>query len=201
MSLDEKPYSPSSDENKAPILAVIQPLFSTASRLLEIGGGTGQHAVSFAAAMPHLIWQTSDVPAHLPGIRRWIDDAALPNLPPPLALDVQGDWPDTRFDAVFSANTAHIMSETDVAAMFRGVGALLSTGGHFALYGPFNAQGRFTSDSNYRFDAWLKARDARMGLRDLDWLEALGASHGLRLIDNRAMPVNNQTLIWLREGA
>ena len=200
MPSPDKPFAPSAEENKAPILAVIQPVLAAARRLLEIGSGTGQHAVCFAAAMPHLLWQSSDLSETLPGIRRWIGEAALPNLPPPLALDVGGDWPTQRFDAVFSANTTHIMSESQVAAMFRGIGRVLAPGGCFALYGPFNEGGRYTGEGNRRFDAWLKAQDPRMGLRNLEDLESLGLRHGLRLTETRLMPANNRTLIWMREG-
>ncbi|MGE5155408.1 MAG: DUF938 domain-containing protein [Bdellovibrio bacteriovorus] len=191
-----KPYSEACDQNKAPILAVIASLFREASRVLEVGSGTGQHAVHFAAALPHLTWQTSDVPGNLPGIRLWLDEARLPNLPAPLALDVLGDWPRGPFDGVFSANTAHIMGQGEVAAMFQGVGGVLVPGGHFALYGPFRIAGRHTSESNARFDAALRARDPRMGVRDLDDLQRLGERSGLRLIDDVPMPVNNRTLIW-----
>ncbi|MBK5963073.1 methylase [Thiocystis minor] len=201
MSTHGKPYASSCDENREPILAVIRPLFASARHLLEIGSGTGQHAVFFAAAMPHLTWQTSDVAEHLPGIRAWLEEAALPNLPLPLTLDVNDDWPVGPFDAVFSANTAHIMSAADVAVLFRGVGEVLAPGGHFAQYGPFNEGGRYTSDSNRRFDAALKSRDPRMGLRDLDDLRTLAARHNLTLTDNHAMPVNNRTLVWQRGGA
>lgn len=199
MPYSEKPYSTSSVENREPILAVIQPLFRTAHRLLEIGSGTGQHAVFFAAAMPHLIWQTSEMEDNLPGIRLWLDEVSLPNLPPPLLLDVGGHWPHEVFDAVFSANTAHIMSAVDVAIMFCGISTVLTPGGVFALYGPFNEGGRFTSDSNQQFDARLRSQDPRMGLRDVDALQALGAQHGLRLIANHRMPVNNRTLVWQRD--
>ena len=193
-----KPYSEACDENKVPILAVIGSLFKDAGTLLEVGTGTGQHAAFFAAALPRLTWQTSDIPAHLPGIRLWLDEAGLPNLPPPLALDVTADWPAGPFDGVFSANTAHIMSEPEVAAMFRGVGRVLTPGGCFALYGPFSAGGRHRSGSNARFDAWLRERDPRMGVRDLDHLRRLGEESGLELVDDVPMPVNNQTLIWER---
>ncbi len=198
MSCSEKPYATSCDENREPILTVIQPLFQNARHLLEIGSGTGQHAVFFAAAMPHLIWQTSDVADNLPGIRCWLAEANLPNLPPPLTLDVNDNWPDGAFDAVFSANTAHIMSAADVVVTFRGIGKVLAPGGCFALYGPFNDGGRFTSESNRQFDAHLKARDPRMGLRDLDDLREIAARHGLMLADNHAMPVNNRALVWRR---
>ena len=201
----DKPYSEACDQNKAPILAVIRPLFRDATRVLEIGSGTGQHAAHFAAALPWLVWQASDIPAHLPGIRLWIDEAALPNLPPPLTLDVTGSWPDGReapeageapFDAVFSANTAHIMGLPEVEAMFRGVGRLLAPGRPFALYGPFAYGGQHTSDSNASFDAWLRARDPRMGVRDKHHLDRLAAACGLMPEDDLPMPVNNRTLIY-----
>jgi SAM-dependent methyltransferase len=194
----DKPYSEACEENKRPILDVIGPLFREARRLLEIGSGTGQHAVFFAAALPHLIWQTSDCAHNLPGISAWLDEAALPNLPPSLMLDVTGPWPDERFDAVFSANTAHIMSEPEVGGMFDGVGRVLAEGGHFALYGPFNIGGRYTSESNARFDAMLRSRDPSMGIRDLDLLIELGRDNGLELIADHPMPVNNRTLVWQR---
>lgn len=194
----DKPYSQACDENKAPILAVLVPLFQQARCVLEVGSGTGQHAIHFAAALPHLSWQTSDVHANLPGIRLWLAEAGLPNLPPPLALDVLGDWPTGPFDGVYSANTAHIMGAPEVAALFSGVGRVLATRGRFALYGPFRVAGRHTSESNARFDAALRARDPRMGVRDLVELRRLGKDAGLRLVDDIPMPVNNRTLIWER---
>lgn len=196
----DKPWSAASEENKEPILGIIGPLFREAARILEIGSGTGQHAVHFAAAMPHLIWQSSDVQANLGGIRLWLDEAGLPNLPPPFLLDVLGTWPDERFDGVFSANTAHIMSEPEVAALFRGVGRILGSGGCFALYGPFKYGGRHTSDSNARFDDWLRGRDPRMGVRDVEDLRRLAEDSGLALLADHPMPVNNRTLIWRRQG-
>lgn len=194
----DKPYSEACEENKRPILDVIGPLFQEARCLLEIGSGTGQHAVFFAAALPHLVWQTSDCAHYLPGIRAWLDDAALPNLPPVRVLDVTGTWPDERFDAVFSANTAHIMSEAQVEAMFEGVGRVLVDGGCFVLYGPFNIGGRYTSESNARFDAMLRSRDPAMGIRDLDLLIRMARDNGMELIADHPMPVNNRTLVWQR---
>jgi cyclopropane fatty-acyl-phospholipid synthase-like methyltransferase len=194
----DKPYSEACEENKRPILDVIGPLFKEVRRLLEIGSGTGQHAVFFAAALPHLVWQTSDCALHLPGIRAWLDDALLPNLPPVRVLDVTGTWPDERFDAVFSANTAHIMSESEVEAMFEGVGRVLVDGGYFVLYEPFNIGGRYTSESNARFDAMLRSRDPAMGIRDLDLLIRMARDNGMELIADHPMPVNNRTLVWQR---
>lgn len=194
----DKAFYPSSDENKAPILAVIAPRLGTARHLLEIGSGTGQHAVHFATALPHLIWQCSDVPEQLAGIGLWVTEARRANLPPPIALDVDGTWPDGPFDAVFSANTAHILSLAQVARMFAGVGRLLPPGGLFLLYGPFCRGGRHQSESNVAFDAWLRRRDPASGVRDLDDLERFAASAGLGLAEDIAMPVNNRTLVWQR---
>ena len=196
-----KPFSLACEENRAPILAVLEPLLAKASRILEIGSGTGQHGVYFAARLPHLIWQTSDVPAHLPGIRMWLEEAQLPNLPEPLSLDVSGDWPPGPFDGVFSANTAHIMGLPEVARMLLGVGRILAPEAPFALYGPFSEGGRHTSESNARFDASLKARDPRMGVRDLDDLRALADRAGLELRADLPMPVSNRTLVWYRRTA
>lgn len=198
-----KPYSPACDENKQPILEVLAPRLAAAERVLEIGSGTGQHAVHLAAALAQLQWQCSDVAEHLPGIRAWLDEAGLDNLPPPLALDVDDDWDATLgggggYDAVFSANTAHIMSRGQVERMFAGVGRLLRVGGLFALYGPFSRQGRHTSESNAAFDRSLRQRDPRSGVRDLDDLQGFAACAGLVLEEDLAMPVNNRTLIWRR---
>jgi hypothetical protein len=194
-----RPFSQSSEENKEPILHVIGPLFAGARTLLEIGSGTGQHAVYFAAAMPHLRWQASDRRENLAGIRLWREKADLANLPPPLELDVTGDaWPEQVYDGVFSANTAHIMSWNEVQAMFSGVARVLRSGGCFALYGPFNYGGRYTSDSNERFDAWLKAQDQRSSIKDFDALDALARGLGLLLVADHTMPVNNRTLVWRR---
>jgi len=158
--MHEKPFSEACEQNRTPIFEIIRPLFSRASRLLEIGSGTGQHAVYFAPGMPHLTWQTSDRSESHAGILRWMADEATNNVLPPLALDVLVDeWPQPGFDAVFSANTAHIMGNEAVNAMFRGVARVLDVDGTFALYGPFNYRGDYTSDSNRRFDQWLKQRD------------------------------------------
>lgn len=194
-----KPYSESCDQNRDPILDVIRPLLRDARSVLEIGSGTGQHAVYFAAAMPHLVWYTSDCAEYHPGIRLWLEEAGLVNTRPPLLLDVgRSDWPSLEVDGVFSANTAHIMQWHEVAAMFHGVGRLLGGGGRFLLYGPFNYHGSFTSDSNARFDRWLKARDPGMGVRDFEALVELAGSAGLQLQEDFPMPANNRILCWQR---
>ncbi len=195
--MTDKPYAESCEQNREPILAVLREVFADRSRVLEIGSGTGQHAVYFAAELPHLVWQTADVPQHHPGIRLWIADAVLPNVLPPIALDVnQSGWHDGRYDAVFSANTLHIMSWPEVEAFFAGVGAVLTPGGLLVVYGPFNYHGAFTSDSNARFDAWLKARDPASGVRDFEAVDALARVQGLVLQRDIAMPANNRSLVW-----
>jgi hypothetical protein len=199
----DKPHAPACERNREPILAVLRTHFADRRRVLEVGSGTGQHAVHFAAALPQLIWQCADVADNLPGIRLWLDEAALPNTPAPLALDVRGAWPASRYDAVFSANTLHIIGWAEVEAMFAGMDAVLARagdpgGGVLAVYGPFNYGGDYTSDSNREFDAWLKARDPRLGIRDFEAVDALARDIGLQLIAHVAMPANNRMLVWGR---
>lgn len=197
--MSEKPFAESCVQNREPILAVLRDVFADRRHVLEIGSGTGQHAVYFAPELPHLTWQTADVPAHHAGIRQWLEDAALPNVLPPLALDVNDTgWHGGRYDAVFSANTLHIMSWDEVEQCFAGIGAVLEAGGVVAIYGPFNYGGRYTSESNARFDAWLKARDPASGVRDFEAVNALAAAQGLALWQDIAMPANNRTLVWRR---
>ncbi|MEJ5206940.1 DUF938 domain-containing protein [Denitratimonas sp. CY0512] len=199
--MPEKPHSPACERNREPILAVLREHFATRRQVLEIGSGTGQHAVFFAAAMPWLQWQASDRAEYLPGIRAWLDDARLPNTPAPLELDVLAAWPALDVDAVFSANTLHIMGWDGVQALFEGVGKLLADSGDtLIVYGPFNYGGAYTSDSNRQFDAWLKARDPRSGIRDFEAVDALAEAAGLRLLADIEMPANNRCLVW-RAGA
>jgi len=192
-----KPFSESCVQNREPILAVLREWFADRSAVLEIGSGTGQHAVYFGAELPHLRWQTADVVPHHAGILAWLNEAALPNVLPPLALDVsQTEWRSGRYDAIFSANTLHIMGWPEVAHFFAGVGALLAPGGVLVVYGPFNTNGAFTSESNARFDAWLKARDPASGVRDFEAVDALARAQDLILQQDIAMPANNRTLVW-----
>ena len=194
-----KPFSPASERNRDPILEVLREHFAHAREVLEIGSGTGQHAVHFAAAMPWLGWQCSDRADYLPGIRAWLDEAALPNTPPPVELDVAlGPWPVQSFGAAFSANTLHIMGWLEVEAFVAGLDKTLAADAVLAVYGPFNYGGQFTSDSNREFDASLKARDARMGIRDAEAVDALARTIGLQLIDDAAMPANNRCRVWRR---
>ncbi len=195
-----KPYSESCEQNCAPILEVLKRELGNKRRLLEIGSGTGQHAVYLAGEFPQLLWQTSEVPAMLPGIHAWLaDDTAPSNILPPVPLDVCHDpWPDKRYDAVFSANTVHIISWPQVQCLFSGVGEVLEADGVFCLYGPFNYNGQYTSESNARFDRWLKQRDPLSGIRDFEALNELAAGAGLELRKDYEMPANNRILTWLK---
>jgi cyclopropane fatty-acyl-phospholipid synthase-like methyltransferase len=197
--MSDKPDAPATRRNQDAILTVLKDAFADRHRVLEIGSGTGQHAVFFATALPQLTWQTSDRVENHAGIRGWIDDAGPDNVLSPLALDVDDAEPSPgTFDAVFSANTAHIMSYPSVRRMFRFVGQALEPGGVFCLYGPFNVGGEFTSDSNAWFDQSLRSRDPAMGIRDLEALIDLAGEHGMSLHRRYAMPANNQLLVWNR---
>lgn len=199
--MTDKPYSESCEQNREPILAVLRAAFADRHRVLEIGSGTGQHAVYFGAELPHLVWQTADVRAYHRGVHAWLNEAALPNVLPPLELDVnQSQWHNGRYDAVFSANTLHIMGWPEVVRFFEGVGEVLEPGGVLVVYGPFNYNGQFTSESNARFDAWLKARDPASGVRDFEAVDALARAQGLVLKHDIAMPANNRSLVWQRMG-
>ncbi len=200
MSTTAKPHSAASERNREPILAVLREHFADRRRVLEIGSGTGQHAVYFAAALPWLRWQTSDRAQNLAGIRLWLDEAALPNTPSPLTLDVNDAWPACTADAVFSANTLHIMAWQEVERLFGGLPTVAEPGACLVVYGPFNYGGKFTSDSNAAFDASLKAQHAHMGIRDFEAVDALAATAGFALLEDRAMPANNRCLVWRRDG-
>ena len=198
--MDEKPFAPACERNRDPILAVLRSHFSDRTRVLEIGSGTGQHAVHFAAAMPHVVWQTSDMAENLPGVRAWLAAANLPNTPAPIELDVATDhWPSSRFDAVFSANTLHIMSPREVERLFAGLASVTTEDAKLAIYGPFNYDGAFTSASNAAFDESLKARAAHMGIRNMETINALARAAAFALIDDVPMPANNHMLVWQRQ--
>lgn len=190
------PFSQACENNKEPILAVLREVFKHANHVLEIGAGTGQHSVHFAPNLPHLQWQCADLAANLGVIRQW--HAAYPsaNLMEPWELDMhQPVWP-AGFNAVFSANTAHIMPWHLTQKMLMEVAEHLPQGGIFALYGPFNYAGKFTSESNEHFDAHLKKQAEHMGIRDFEALNELAIKCGLNLLKDQAMPANNRCLVW-----
>lgn len=194
----DKPSAPSCERNREPILEVLRERFADRRDVLEIGSGTGQHAVHFAQALPALRWQCSDRAENLPGIRLWLDEARLPNTPPPIELDVGGAWPTHRYDAVFSANTLHIMAWSEVEQWFDHLGRATIDDAIVAIYGPFNYGGRYTSDSNAEFDVWLQARGAHMRIRDAEAVDALAEVAGFDLVDDIAMPANNRLRVWQR---
>lgn len=197
--MPELPFSQACENNKGPILEVIGQYFTGPGLILEIGCGTGQHAEHFAGNLPQLVWQPTDRPGHHELCLPRLHQARLPNLRDPLPLDVtELPWPVDQADGVFSANTAHIMSWPMVQAMFAGVGKILNPGGYFCLYGPFNENGRFTSESNAAFDASLKSRDPAMGIRDKADLDRLARDNRLMHIADYGMPANNQIRIWRR---
>jgi cyclopropane fatty-acyl-phospholipid synthase-like methyltransferase len=195
--MTNKPHSAACDNNSQPIFEVIEPLFSSSETVLEIGSGTGQHAVYFAEKMPHLVWQCSDLKANHAGIIEWLEDADLANTRAPIELDVSKDqWPLLKPDVVFSANAIHIMSWEAGKAMIAGVGALLPEKGLFLLYGPFNYNNAYISESNANFDVWLKQRDTLSGIRDFEKVEGLANDAGMELLNDYPMPVNNRILCW-----
>lgn len=192
-----KPYSESCDQNRDPILNVVLPLFANKKNILEVGSGTGQHAVYFAKKMPHLNWQTSDQYEYHDGIKQWLSEAELSNTPPPLRLNVsQGNWPELENDAIFSANAVHIMSWKNVTDFIKNAGELLNPDGLLVLYGPFNYDGEYTSESNARFDIWLKQRDPDSGIRDFEAINILAEAVGMHLQQDIEMPANNRILCW-----
>ena len=194
------PFSQACENNKAPILAVLREALAGSRSVLEIGTGTGQHAVHFAPALRHLEWHTSDLPANHPGILAWLAAHPAPNLRPPLALDVRRrPWPAVAADAVFSANTAHIMPWPAVEAMIGGAAGLLPPGGLLLIYGPFRYRGEHTAPSNAAFDASLRRQDPAMGVRDAEALDDVAARGGLAPAADHAMPANNRLRIWRRE--
>ncbi|MEN8178046.1 MAG: DUF938 domain-containing protein [Pseudomonadota bacterium] len=196
--MSEKPFSEACEQNKQPILDVLKRLFADVTQVLEVGSGTGQHAVYFAESLPYLHWQTSDREENHPGIRAWLGEAALSNTGLPISLDVTKEWPEQTFGGIFSANTTHIMSWPQVEQLFRGVGEALQLGGCFVLYGPFNFGGWYTSDSNRSFDQWLKNRDPLSGIRNFEDLNRLASEQGLVFQEAIEMPVNNRMLVWRR---
>lgn len=194
----DKPFSPACERNREPILAVLREFFADRRHVLEVGSGTGQHAVHFAAAMPWLSWQASDRAQNLPGIEAWRLEAMLPNTPPPIELDVTGLWPQQGFDAVFSANTLHIMAWDEVEAFFAALPLATVPGARLAIYGPFHRDGKPTSPSNAAFDADLRQRAAHMGVRDDRAVKALAAAAGFDFIADHDLPANNRLLLWQR---
>lgn len=193
------PYSEACERNRHPILEVLRVAFADRRRVLEMGAGTGQHAVHFARHLPWLAWQPTDRREHLAGLAARVAAEGPPNLAPPVELDVLAvPWPVLEADAAFTANTLHIMSWRAVEALFAGLEPRLPAGAVLAVYGPFHYGGRPTSDSNAAFDAMLRERDPASGVRDFEAVDALARAAGLALQGDHAMPANNRLLVWRR---
>jgi len=197
--LGEKPFSQACENNKQPILDILLRVFSDRKQVLEIGSGTGQHAVHFAPQLPQLIWQTADLEHNHEGINAWIDDNPAENLRSPLPLDADHlPWLFDPVDAAFTANTCHIMAWSSVVNMFAGLDSAMEPNATLAIYGPFNYNGKFTSESNARFDQWIKQKAHHQGIRDFEAINKLAGKIGLSLIEDNEMPANNRLLVWQR---
>ena len=194
------PFSQSADNNKKDICDRLCGILKQSQHLLEIGSGTAQHAVYMAPRLPHLTWHTSDLAANIETVRARLDQEGPENVKAPLALDVSSHpWPLPACDAIYSANTVHIMSWDHVEQLFIGAGQVLVAGGHLCLYGPYKYKGEFTTPSNQRFDRWLKQEDEASGIRDFEAVDNLAQNNGLTLQSDTDMPANNQLLVWQRQ--
>ncbi|UJF23525.1 DUF938 domain-containing protein [Shewanella sp. OMA3-2] len=198
MELAHLPFSQACENNKQPILDIIAPRLNQPLNLLEVGTGTGQHAVFFANQLPHIYWQASDQVINLNHINARIKHANLVNLPTAIALDVSQQWPKQIYDVIYSANTLHIMSRQLVEAFFIGVGQVTQINSQVFIYGPFNYQGQFTSESNANFEQWLKQHNPLSGIRDIEWILALAKAQQLTLINDFSMPANNRLLHFIK---
>jgi SAM-dependent methyltransferase len=194
-----KHHAPATERNREPIRLVLARELPASGAVLEIASGSGEHAVAFARAFPGVTWQPTDPDERaLASIAAWRAEAALPNLAPPLQLDVTAPWPAVRADAMVCINMVHIAPWDAALALFAGAGRLLAPGALLFMYGPYRFGGAFTSPSNEAFDASLRARDPRWGVRDVDDLGAAAAEHGLALRDTVALPANNHALVFRR---
>ena len=194
-----KPFSQSCVENQEVILNAISSYLKKDTRVLEIGSGTGQHAVYFSSNFPRLCWQTSDLAEYLPGINAWIEEANLPNLTQAVELDVCAHWPENKYDVIFSANTFHIMNQAQVRQCMRRCVNCMEPEACLIIYGPFNYNGSYTSTSNENFDHWLKYRDPESGIKHFEWVNQLAQDMNMQLVDDIEMPANNRILIWKNE--
>lgn len=195
-----KRFAPATERNREPIREVLARVLPATGTVLELASGSGEHAVAFARAFPDLTWQPSDPePAALASIAAWRAEAGLANLAAPIALDVCGEWPALRPDAIACINMVHISPWEASVALFAQAGQRLGAGPLY-LYGPYRFGGAFTAPSNAEFDRSLRARDPRWGVRDVDELVALAEANGLALVETVAMPANNHSLIFRSSG-
>lgn len=198
--MNELPFSPAAERNAQPIQEVLDQVLIEEDRVLEIGSGTGQHAVHMARAFPQVLWQASDRAENIPAIAARIRDADLPNLPDPLTLDVLSPpWPALPTTVLFTANTFHIMPAIGWRALIDHASNLLDIGGRIVVYGPFRARGRELEPSNLRFEQMLQGDAPHRGIRCQEDVIEFAETRGFVLQDNRAMPANNRCLVWVRK--
>lgn len=194
-----KPYSGACDQNRDPIVSVLEQLLPKACTVLEVGTGTGQHAVYFAEKLPHLTWQCSDQAQYHEGIHAWLNEAELSNVLPPLTLNVsENSWPEKQYDALYSANVMHIMHWQNVVDLFVSGAKCIKENGLMICYGPFNYGNQYTSQSNASFDQSLKMRDPDSGIRNVEDLQTLAEENGLSFLHDIEMPANNRILVWIK---
>lgn len=196
----EKPFAPACERNQDPILNILQSLLVNKKAVFEVGSGTGQHAVYFAKNMPHIVWQTSDLVEKHNGINLWIDASKLKNVKAPISFDVNKDELESNhYDAVFTANTFHIMSWEECCKCISKLSEALKTNGSFILYGPFNFNGQFTAGSNENFDQHLKSQDPKMGIRDFSDIERICNKYNMLFVEKFEMPSNNFILVFTKK--
>jgi len=191
-------YSEACERNKNPILEVITPWLRDVTTVLEIGSGTGQHAQYFTQYLPQIRWQMSDFGDYLTALQQQRFESLLPSI----ELDVRQaeTWPEGKYDAVFTANSLHIMSATSLEKLVACVGRVLAAGGFLIIYGPFKYAGQYTSESNARFDQMLRQNDSESGIRDFEWVNKLVENQGLGMQQDVSMPANNQCIIWQKNA-
>jgi cyclopropane fatty-acyl-phospholipid synthase-like methyltransferase len=189
-------YSESCERNKQPILDKLSVYLSNLTTILEVGSGSGQHALFVSDHHKHLTWQPSDQDQYIDALMINIEQYASKRVLPPIELDVSRTWPNNLYDGIFTANTLHIMSWNDVTNFFQGAGSIIKENGCLFVYGPFRYEKAYTSSSNAQFNDWLKARNPASGIRDFEAVNELARKQGLSLIEDFMMPANNQLLIW-----
>lgn len=191
-----KPFAPSCERNQEPILEVLKGLIHEDDKhLLEIGSGTGQHAVFMAPHFPNLQWHTSELLENYTGIKQWLQESQITNIAQPIEFELgQTAFPDIDIDVVFTANTLHIMSSKNVKILITQLGENLKHGAQIIIYGPFNYQGKYTCQSNADFDVWLKDQEQHRGIRNFEVIVEMMQSQNIELINDNAMPANNRLI-------